>query len=177
MTGCDWLWLAGWLAGWLYDDDRLMKMNESTRLEEKFKEVADESLLDLIMPDLEELEEKAVRKLFNSLDKRKRGRLDDTMIGELLKQLGQWTMVLPQKVTATRIEINDGDADEEQVELDQFLEWWKLNATDETRGATAALICAAMGRRPEGMSSQLVGALTATRMKIGRPEPLTRPPS
>ena len=84
--------------------------------------VSDEILLDLIMPDLEELEEKAVRKLFNSLDKRKRGKLDDTMIGDLLKQLGQWTMVLPQKVQATRIEINDGDEDETVVELDQFLE-------------------------------------------------------
>ena len=30
------------------------------------------------------------------------------MIGELLKQLGEWTMVLPKKVEATRIEINGG---------------------------------------------------------------------
>jgi hypothetical protein len=139
--------------------------------------VADEILLDLIMPDLEDLEEKAVRKLFNSLDKRKRGKLDDKMIGELLKQLGQWTMVLPKKVAATRIEINDGDEDESTVELDQFLEWWKLNASDETRGSTAALICAAMARKPDGMSPGLTAALTATRLKIGRPEPLSRPPS
>lgn len=137
--------------------------------------VSDEILLDLIMPDLEELEEKAVRKLFNSLDKRKRGKLDDTMIGDLLKQLGQWTMVLPQKVQATLIEINDGDEDETVVELDQFLEWWKLNATDENRGPTAALICAAMGRKPDAMTPGLAAALTATRLKIGRPEPLSRP--
>lgn len=139
--------------------------------------MADDILLDLIMPNLEEQEEKAVRNLFNSLDKRKRGRLDDKMIGELLKQLGQWTTVLPQKVQATRIEINEGNEDEETVELDQFLEWWKKNATDETHGPTAALICSAMGRKPDGMSPGLAGALKATRLKIGRPEPLSRPPS
>lgn len=155
----------------------MLHVFHKTRLEEKCKTVADEILLDLIMPDLEELEEKAVRKLFNSLDKRKRGKLDDKMIGELLKQLGQWTVVLPKKVTATRIEINDGNEDESVVELDQFLEWWKLNASDETRGSTAALICAAMTRKPDGMSPGLVSALSATRMKIGRPEPLSRPPS
>ena len=139
--------------------------------------VADDILLDLIMPELEELEEKAVRKLFVSLDTAKRGKLDDSMIGDLLKQLGQWSLVLPQKVQATRVEINDGSEDETTVGLDQFLEWWKLNASDESRGSTAALICAAMGRKPEGMSPGLTAALSATRMKIGRPEPLSRTPS
>jgi hypothetical protein len=47
------------------------------------------------------------------------------MIGELLKQLGEWTMVLPKKVEATRIEINGGDEDEQDVEMDAFLDWWK----------------------------------------------------
>ena len=68
------------------------------KLEEKFKKVADNVLLELIMPELEELEEKAVRQLFNSLDKRKRGKLDDKMIGDLLKQVRSYDRLPTRKL-------------------------------------------------------------------------------
>jgi len=136
-----------------------------------------------------------------SLDKSRRGRLDDEAIGKLLEMLGEPAPVVADKVVATRVEINGGDEDEDrvrpkptrphplwacsgkservalygvcQVELDQFLEWWRDNATDEDAGPTAALICGAMGKR-EAATEALGGALLATRLKIGRPEPLSR---
>ena len=140
-----------------------------------------------------------VRKLFVSLDKSRRGRLDDEAIGKLLEMLGEPAPVVADKVVATRVEINGGDEDEDrvrpkptlilsghgfkslivrvslvcQVELDQFWEWWRDNATDEDAGPTAALICGAMGKR-EAATEALGGALLATRLKIGRPEPLSR---
>ena len=141
-----------------------------------------------------------MRKLFVSLDKSRRGRLDDEAIGKLLEMLGEPAPVVADKVVATRVEINGGDEDEDrvrpspralillvklgeservaldavcQVELDQFLEWWRDNATDEDAGPTAALICGAMGKR-EAATEALGGALLATRLKIGQPEPLSR---
>ena len=43
----------------------------------------------------------------------------------------------------------------------------------QAEAPTAALICGAMGKR-EAATEALGGALLATRLKIGRPEPLSR---
>ncbi len=56
-----------------------------------------------------------VRKLFVSLDKSRRGRLDDEAIGKLLEMLGEPAPVVADKVVATRVEINGGDEDEDRV--------------------------------------------------------------
>ena len=56
-----------------------------------------------------------VRKLFVSLDKSRRGRLDDEAIGKLLEMLGEPALVVADKVVATRVEINGGDEDEDRV--------------------------------------------------------------